>query len=228
MREATAARARILGPIEQIPLRLQIADKLRNAIVSGELRPGTVLVETALAEELNVSRAPIREAIQILEADGLVETAAYKGKWVKPLSPREVTETYQMREVFEVMAVRLILESGADLGLLWEACDRMTAAAVAEDRPSLIAADESFHRTLIGLAEHQLLARSWNDIYLRIHQIMALRNDRRVPLSDIAANHPPIVRAMEDRDDELAVRLISEHTRKLATLDPAAVAAWSE
>jgi DNA-binding GntR family transcriptional regulator len=102
----TAMADQGLAPIEQIPLRLQIADRIRKAIVSGKLRPGTVIVETALAEQMNVSRAPIREAIQILEADGLVETAAYKGKRVKPLTAREVTETYEMRQVYEVVAVR--------------------------------------------------------------------------------------------------------------------------
>ena len=108
---ATAVPA--LAPIEQTPLKVQIADQLRRAIVTGRLRPGAVLVETALAEQLNVSRAPIREAVQILETDGLVETAAYKGKRVKPLTIREVVETCEMRTVFEVTAVRRILAQDA-------------------------------------------------------------------------------------------------------------------
>ena len=86
----TVSRAPDLEPIEQTPLRVQIADRLRRAIVTAKLRPGTVLVETALAEQMNVSRAPVREAIAILENDGLVETVAYKGKRVKPLTVREV------------------------------------------------------------------------------------------------------------------------------------------
>ena len=74
-----------LDPIERTPLGIQVAERLRSAIVTGKLRPGTALVETALAEQLNVSRAPIREAIQDLENDGLVETVAYRRKRVKPL-----------------------------------------------------------------------------------------------------------------------------------------------
>ena len=95
-----------ITPIENVPLRVQVANRLRKAILSGRMLPGAALVETALAEKMNVSRAPIREAIQILENDGLVETIAYKGKRVKPLTAREVAETYSLREVFEVMAVR--------------------------------------------------------------------------------------------------------------------------
>ncbi|MFN8058540.1 MAG: GntR family transcriptional regulator [Vicinamibacterales bacterium] len=213
-----------LGPIEQTPLRLQIADRLRRAIVTGRLRPGTVLVETALAEQLNVSRAPIREAVQILESDGLVETVAYKGKRVKPLTVREVVETCEMRTAFEVTAVRRILTHGTSVDTLWEPCRAMEAAAGAGDREALVAADEAFHRMLIGLSDHQLLAQLWAGLYLRIHQIMALRNDRDVNLADIAANHPPIVRALGARDAALAERLISEHTHALSSFDPASVA----
>jgi DNA-binding GntR family transcriptional regulator len=213
-----------LEPIEQTPLRVQIADRLRRAIVTAKLRPGTVLVETALAEQMNVSRAPIREAIAILENDGLVETAAYKGKRVKPLTVREVEETWSLRQAFEVMAVRRILDRAADVAPLWEPCRAMQAAAEAGDREALIATDEAFHRTLIELSDHHLLLQSWNALYLRIHQIMALRNRRDSDdLAEIAGNHPPIVRALEERDTRTAVRLISDHTRALRDFDPASI-----
>lgn len=213
-----------LAPIEQTPLKVQIADQLRRAIVTGRLRPGAVLVETALAEQLNVSRAPIREAVQILENDGLVETVAYKGKRVKPLTIREVVETCEMRTVFEVTAVRRILAQGTAVDTLWQPCQAMAEAAAAGDREALVAADETFHRMLIALSGQALLMQLWAGLYLRIHQIMSLRNDRDVNLVDIAANHPPIVRALAAGDGALAERLIGEHTHALASFDPAAVA----
>lgn len=217
-----------LHPIEQTPLRVQVADRLRTAIVTGKLRPGDPLTETALAEQLNVSRAPIREAIQDLENDGLVETVAYRGKRVKPLTIREVSEIREMRQNFEVMAVRRILERGTAVDALWEPCGAMEEAAAAGDRDALIAADESFHRTLIRLSDHQLLAQLWGGIYLRIHQIMSLRNDQDVDLADIAGTHPPIVTALESGDAECVVRLVSEHFDALADFDPASIAAHSE
>jgi DNA-binding GntR family transcriptional regulator len=204
-------------------LRVQIADRLRRAIVTGRMRPGTVLVETALAEQMNVSRAPIREAIALLENDGLVETAAYKGKRVKPLTVREVEEIWSLRQTFEVMAVRRILDRGRTSPPLWEPCHAMQAAAEADDREALILGDEQFHRTLIALADHQLLLQSWTALYLRIHQIMALRNRRDSDdLAEIAGNHPPSCRRFR-RDTRTAVRLISEHTRALRDFDPASI-----
>ncbi len=210
----------LIAPIENVPLRVQVADRLRAEILSGRLRPGAGLVETALAEQLNVSRAPIREAIQILENDGLVETIAYKGKRVKPLTAREVAETYSLREAFEVMAVTRILENGAPLDILRQHCEEMKAAAKADDFAALVASDEAFHHALIRLADHDLLMASWRNLYMRIHQIMALRNRDERNLEEIAGNHPPIVQALADRDTERAISLISEHTRILAAFDP--------
>ena len=221
---AAVAAGSTFAPIEQTPLKVQIADQLRRAIVTGRLRPGAVLVETALAEQLNVSRAPIREAVQMLENDGLVETVAYKGKRVKPLTVREVVETCEMRTMFEVAAARRILAHGTGIDTLWQPCRVMAAAAAAGDREALVVADEAFHRMLIELSGHALLRQLWAGLYLRIHQIMSLRNDRDVNLADIAANHPPIVRALAARDGGLAERLIAEHTHALASFDPASVA----
>jgi len=211
-------------PIEQTPLRVQVAERLRSAIVTGKLRPGATLTETALAEQMNVSRAPVREAIQDLENDGLVETVAYRGKRVKPLTVREISEIREMRQHFEVMAVRRIVGQGTDVGDLWAPCRTMEAAAASGDRDGLIAADEAFHRALIRLSDHQLLAQLWAGLYLRIHQIMSLRHDQDVDLADIAGTHPPIVRALESADVECATRLVSEHFDALADFDPASIA----
>ncbi len=213
-----------LRPIEQMPLRKQVAARLRTAIVTGRLRPGSPLTETALAEQLQVSRAPIREAIQDLENDGLVETLPYRGKRVKPLTVREVTEIHQMRQHFEVMAVERIGTSRVDVATLWAPCRSMQAAAERGDRDALVAADETFHRTLIELSDHHLLAQLWGGLYLRIHQIMSLRNDRDVDLADIAAAHPPIVRALEAGEVGRAVHLVSNHFDALADFDPASIA----
>ena len=183
-----------------------------------------MLVETNLAQQLEVSRAPIREALQDLENDGLVETVAYRHRRVKPLTVREVTETCDMRQRFEVMAVRRILHHGTNVASLWGPCTTMDAAAADGDREALVAADEVFHRTLIQLSDHRLLGQLWTGLYLRIHQIMSLRNDEQVDLADIAGNHPPIVRALEEGDVERAVRLVSEHADALVDFVPASIA----
>ena len=77
---------------------------------------------------------------------------------------------------------------------------------------------------LIAISDHQLLLQSWNALYLRINQIMALRIRRDSDdLADIAGSHPPIVEALQLGDTRTAVRLISDHTRALRDFDPASI-----
>jgi len=209
-----------IARIENVPLRVSVADIIRQAIINGTMRPGTPVVEMALAEQLNVSRAPVREAIQILEADGLIESEPYKGKRVKPLSIKEVEELYSLREQFEAFAIRRIVESRADVSELTTHSDAMFAAAETGDLAALNVADEAFHRTLIRLADHNLMLSLWDNLYLRIRQIMALRNSANRDLRAVARNHPPIIAALEKRDMILAISLISDHTRSAAQISP--------
>jgi DNA-binding GntR family transcriptional regulator len=214
---AANTRAQI-GKIESLPLRTVVADMLRKAIINGKMKPGAPIIEMALADQLNISRAPVREAIQILESEGLIETVAYKGKRVKPLTPREVDELYSLREQLEAFAMRRIMLSGVDVSALREHCAAMEKAAGADDFEALMEADEAFHRTIIRLADHSLLLGMWDNLFLRIHQVMALRNRANRDLRAVAANHPPIVAAIEQRDVTRAMSLIADHTRSAADL----------
>ncbi|GGA55224.1 GntR family transcriptional regulator [Pelagibacterium lentulum] len=207
-----------IARIENLPLRMQVADTLRRAIINGKMKPGTPIVELNLANQLNISRAPVREAIQILENEGLIETVAYKGKRVKPLTPREVEELYSLREQFEAFAVRRIIEFNKDVSPLEPFCQAMTEAAAHDDFEALMVADQGFHRTLISLSDHAILLSVWDNLFLRIHQIMALRNKANRDLNDVARNHLPIVAALRKKDIILAISLISDHTRSAADI----------
>ena len=209
-----------MGRIENVPLRVSVADIIRQAIVNGSMKPGTPIVELTIAEQLNVSRAPVREAIQILEADGLIESVPYKGKRVKPLTLKEVEELYSLREQFEAFAIRRIIESKPDVSELRTHSDAMFAAADHGDLAALNTADEAFHRTLIRLANHNLMLGLWDNLYLRIRQIMSLRNSANRDLRRVAANHPPIVEAIERGDMIRAISLISDHTRSASEITP--------
>lgn len=209
-----------IGRIENVPLRVSVAHIIRQAIINGSMRPGTPVVEMALAEQLNVSRAPVREAIQILEADGLIESEPYKGKRVKPLTLKEVEELYSLREQFEAFAIRRVVERAVDVSELRTHSDAMFVAAERGDLAALNEADEAFHRTLIRLADHSLMLSFWDNLYLRIRQIMALRNSANRDLRAVAQNHPPIIEAIEQGDMILAISLISDHTRSASQIAP--------
>lgn len=194
------------------PLRTVVANALRDAILDGSLMPGDSLVEKTIAEELEISRAPVREAIRMLAEEGLVESVPYKGSRVRSLSRRDVREVYAIRGLLERFALELVLKEGpADMSELEAACMEMERAATVGDARALNEADERLHRSLIEMADHELLVTLWSQIELRARQILALRNDQIGDLTTVAVNHRSIVTAIAAGDADRAKQLIEEH-----------------
>ncbi len=186
---------------------------MQTAILNGELKLGQPLVESDIATQLGVSRAPVREAIQILSSKGLVDVVAYKGAHVRILDAQEINEVYSFRSVLEGFAAERLAahNTPADLDELRRICQDMLAAANAGDHNHLLEADETFHRTLIKLARHGLLYNAWNDLSMRVRQIMALSNLQFVDTTEIFFNHLPIVEALEAKDQAWAASLVRGH-----------------
>lgn len=204
------------------PLRERVADVLRAAILDGTLPPGSALVEKAIAADLDISRAPVREAIRMLAQEGLVDSVPYKGSSVRKLTPRDVTEVYSMRGLLERYAIRRLLghrDTLADtVRKLRHICDAMQKSAEANDLKELSGNDERFHRTLIELADHDLLLDTWALIGLRARHVMGLRNAQmRDPLR-VAANHRAIVDAIASGDLEQSLALMTAHIESGAQL----------
>lgn len=207
-----------LAGVDTRPLRQQIADALQKAIIDGELGPGDALTETDIAQRLGVSRAPVREAIQLLASSGLVDAVPYKGTTVRMLSATDIAETHALRLLLESFAVReLAARRGAGVvDELHAACQQMAQLASAQDHRSLLEADEDFHRLLIGGTGNELLKTMWESIHMRIRQIIALRNRRFSDPLPIAQNHSAIVRAIAAGDAERAESLMRAHLDRSA------------
>lgn len=194
------------------PLRNVVAAALRDAILDGSLKPGASLVEKTIAEDLQISRAPVREAIRMLSEEGLVESVPYKGSRVRGLRRRDVSEVYAIRGLLERFALDLVLAKGpVDTTDLDEACREMEQAAELGDARALNEADQRLHRALIEMADQELLLNLWTQIELRARQIMALRNDQMGDPATIAANHRDIVAAIAAGEVERSKQLIEEH-----------------
>lgn len=211
-RDGSAGRS-VFTEIRNLPLRDQIAEKLRDAILAGELRPGEAVVETTIAAQFGVSRAPVREAIRILEQEGVLEVVPYRGTTVRMLTRHDVDELYSFRTMLEEFAIRRVIDHADPTVVkeLWAICHHMEQLARDGDWKSVNEEDEHFHDSLVRAAGHSLLSASWNMLSLRVRQAMALRNKKNATPLDVAMNHPPIVRAIEVGDREEAARLIRDH-----------------
>lgn len=217
-----------LGHIQSKPLREQVLDMLHAAIVNGELKPGQLLVEADLAAQLGVSRAPLREAINILSTQGLVEIVPYHGTRVKSLSRKDIEELYSVRSLMEGFAIQSVIESGNTREVvrqLSEICAAMVTAADAGDLLSVTQLDRDFHDTLVEGSGNDLLQLLWNTVSLRVRQVMSLKNRRKGDLHYIARNHLVIVEVVESRDVEKAVALIHQH---IGTTGDQIAATWEE
>lgn len=206
--------------VDTRPLRQQIADALQATILSGELKPGDALVETDIAARLGVSRAPVREALQLLSNSGLVETVPYRGTTVRALTASDVEEAYSMRTVLETFALRraMAIDASGLAAELRAICGTMTSHASVGDWASVSSDDERFHQRVIAAADHRLLDQVWGDLNVRVRQIMALRNLQNDDSMTIVYNHLPIVDAIEAGDVEAAVTRLADHIATAADL----------
>jgi DNA-binding GntR family transcriptional regulator len=144
----------------------------------------------------------------------------YHGTTVRNLTERDIEELYSLRGVLEAFAIQRVIENGGEMGIrqLSDSYDEMCAAAQAGDVRRVNGEDLRFHTTLIQLSNHGMLQTMWNLVSLRVRHVMALRNKLNRDLSQIAANHVPIIDAIVARNTPVAVQLIRAHVASAADL----------
>ncbi len=141
------------------PLRLQVLDGLRRAIIDGRLAPGARLTERELTEMMNVSRTVIREALRQLETEGLIANVPNKGPVVRALSLDEARDLYTIRAVLEGLAARLFVQNAddADLKQLAQALDVVAGAYERGDAQEVLETKNRFYDVLFEGAGSETL-----------------------------------------------------------------------
>lgn len=185
---------------------------LRRMVLEFDLRPGEALNERRLGELLGVGRTPLREALNRVVADGLVEHRIGKGFHVRDLDPDEIVKLFELRLVLECASVRLATERASDAELLalrrdWQAVmDRMTEA----EPDDLLHQDAQFHEAVARLGRNEPMARVIADVNERIYLVRwaAMHADMR---RQTFVDHDRIVGAMLDRDAARAEALMRTH-----------------
>ena len=159
-------------------LAAQVANRLSEAIVNGELAPGERLVEIELAAKLGVSRAPLREALRELSGTGLIVHRAHKGAFVANPSPEEVAEMSIFRGVLEGTAARIVAAERKPqvLSRLQALCQELETAAAHADKAQFVKLHWSFHRNICEQAGNRFLLQAWDGVsrLIRLYLNMAL------------------------------------------------------
>jgi len=201
---------------EQVPhksLREAVWSAIRQAILRGDLKPGQRLVESNIAEQMGVSRAPVREALRQLETEGLVVSEAHRGTFVAELSATDMWEIYTPRAAIERLAVRIVTEkaSAETLAQLQQAVADMAQAARESDLARLAALDMSFHETLCRASGHSRLLDTWLSMTAQIRTFIDLTNTLYLPASEVVRLHTEVVKHVQDGRAEEAGQALAQH-----------------
>ncbi|WP_174722106.1 GntR family transcriptional regulator [Cryobacterium sp. TMT2-42-4] len=193
----------------------RIATRLREAILTGAYAPGARIRQEDIAEEFGASRLPVREALRILESDGLVTLIANTGAWVSHLSLAECQEMYQIRERIEPLLLRYSLPqlSAETLDRLQELADEMQAGSNVE---TFLHLDREFHLLSYTGATTSMLGdtvrRLWNSTqhYRRAFTVLIGPDHNQA----VHYEHQLLVGALRRGDGEDAERVLSGHIRR--------------
>jgi DNA-binding GntR family transcriptional regulator len=171
---------------------------LRHAIHAGKLRPRQRIIEEDLAQELDVSRGPVREALLRLERDGLVVTTSRRGTFIRDISLAEIDVIFRMRAKLEGLCVRYMRENASHdpAALLGRALKKLKAAAAKNNEEHFFNADMELHRTIWKAANQPLLYRTLNLLMNPYIFIIARAYSSRIPLAQRRENHEQYVRML--------------------------------
>lgn len=189
-------------------------EHLRRLIFSGDLGAGTDHLESELAERLGMSRTPVREALLRLEGQGLVEVRPRKGVRIKPVSPDDMAEIYDILTELESLAASNAAKrnlTNADLAALSSAITEMDSALARDDRESWATADAAFHRELVALGNNarvEMIAEMMSDQVRRARLVTLYMRPTPTQSND---DHSRVLNAIRNGDPDEARRVHRQH-----------------
>lgn len=185
----------LAAPSRQPSLAVRIADALTDAIAGGAIEPGERLVETEIASRMGVSRVPLREALKLLEAQGLVEVLPHRGARVVPFDDTRVDRVCEARVALERLALRTAVPAlqvdPTPLVTLDGLIDAMLLAARRQAWLEVSKADLAFHRTIVATSGNDIVGKLWEAL----------------------ARHVLIVFGREARSERAGPQLVEQHRR---------------
>lgn len=199
----------------ELALSQQIANSIKTEILAGKYPPGVRIRQEDIAEQFGASRSPVREALRILEAEGLVNLVAHTGAWICDLSLQECEEMYQIRERIEPLMIRLSIPTISDSATT-ELTRLTSAMEKIEDVEEFLILDREFHLLTYSGAQTVLVGdmvnRLWNTTqhYRRAYsQLLAAESFKPAHVE-----HFLLLEAIKNRDSDDAERVLFGHIRR--------------
>lgn len=204
-----------LEPINRETTAGVIAAQIRARIMDGTFSPGSQLGEAQLAARLNVSRGPVREALQRLIQEGLLENRRNRGVFVVSLDEDDIRDVYLARGVIEREAAKILIRCGdaEAIDRLEVLVERMSAAATKREWPEVADSDLSFHEALVGFSRSKRLRRMFGTLLVEARICLAALESAYPVHERLVREHRNILGAIRRGDERGALELIDIHLR---------------
>jgi len=208
----------MLGRVQPVDKNNRLVDNtveaIRQSILEGRLVPGERLLEVQLAEVLGTSRAPVREALNLLEKDGIIYSVPRRGRFVQTFDIEMIDEVYSLRKVLELFAAGLVIDRVARVGYepLRSAYREMEQAAEAGDSQLLSRLDIGFHQELVALSGHSILLRAWNEnIHGKLQILLNVTTKTHRVLREALERHELILDAVKAGSKAEVEHVLTRH-----------------
>lgn len=221
--------------IKPVSLRDQVVEQVRTAIIEGRMKPNDHIIESTLTRELGVSRTPVREALILLEREGLVVSTPNRGAFVRAFDDKAITEIFSSRINLENFAAERVIDKLAEEDFLQlESLIAQQEAAIArKDSKTARSIDMDFHWHIIRRTEHSWIIRNWEELVAQIAALLYMRAEGMVAegleyneylaTSDhgaiVAAYRSGDVAAVKRENQRINMRVSNECHRALAVLE---------
>lgn len=203
---------------EVVSLRQRVTDKLRQAILAGNFKPGQRLVERDLWQSLGISRTVLREALQHLQAEGLITTVPHKGPVVATLSADEARELYEVRGALEALAGAGFARNASNeqVARLRAALEFLRTPQASDSTESLLAAKNAFYAILLDGCGNRVIGQMLTQLNNRVTLLRRLSLGKPGRLPDTLVELEAILQAIEARDADRAGELCAAHVARAA------------
>ncbi|MES2027083.1 MAG: GntR family transcriptional regulator [Pseudomonadota bacterium] len=203
-------------PREETSLRERATQTLRKAILDGHFAPGQKLSERELCEDLDVSRSCVREALQHLQAEGLITIIPHRGPEVTTISAQEVRDIYEVRANLESLAGRNFANNASpeQIQALRAKLTELAEPDVAEDRSTMLTVKNQFYDILIEGCGNLVAGQMLQQLNNRVTVLRRISMSQPGRFSNTLKELDAIVTAIENRDGDTAARLCAEHVQK--------------
>jgi len=203
----------LFNRIPRQPLREIAYTAIREAILRRELKPGQRLVEAEIARQMGISRAPVREALRQLEAEGLVVSEPHRGAFVAQFTSKDMWEVYTLRAILERLATTLATRSAGEetIARLNQLVGNMETAVRENDIPRLVELDMAFHECLCRASGHARLLKIWLSMAAQIRMFMDLVPTVYISPEEVVTYHTQVLKLIRQGQAEQAGETLYHH-----------------